>query len=126
MSTTSLKVMVVEDSLITIGKLSTMLGAMGHSVVASVRTGAEALAAYRTHQPNVVTMDITMPDMDGVEATQQIVGEFPDAKIVMVTSHGQEKMVLAALNAGAKGYVLKPIRAEKLQTTIETACSLGR
>lgn len=118
-----LRVLVVEDSHITVLKLSAMLAEMGHEVIATARSGAEALSAYRDHRPDVVTMDITMPDMDGVQATQQIVQEFPEAKIVMVTSHGQEKMVLAALNAGAKGYVLKPIRPEKLKATIAQACS---
>jgi two-component system chemotaxis response regulator CheY len=66
-------------------------------------------------------MDITMPDMDGIEATRLIRKQFPDALIVMVTSHGQERMVLDALKAGAKGYVLKPFRQDKLQEAIENA-----
>jgi two-component system chemotaxis response regulator CheY len=116
-----LRVLVVDDSLITINKVSSMLNAIGHSVVGTARTGAEALAAYRESRPDIVTMDITMPDMDGVEATKRIVEEFPDARIIMVTSHGQEKMVLAAIDAGALGYVLKPIRADKLEATIDQA-----
>jgi len=116
-----LRVLVVDDSLITINKVSSMLTAIGHSVIATARTGAEALAAYRESRPDIVTMDITMPDMDGVEATKRIIEEFPDARIIMVTSHGQEKMVLAAIDAGALGYVLKPIRADKLEATIDQA-----
>jgi two-component system chemotaxis response regulator CheY len=112
------RVLVVEDSIITVNKLTSMLTDMGHQVVGTVGTGAEALDAYRECQPDVVTMDITMPDMDGVQATRLIIEEFPDAKIIMATSHGQERMVLAAIDAGAKGYILKPIRVEKLQKTI--------
>jgi DNA-binding NarL/FixJ family response regulator len=67
-------------------------------------------------------MDITMPDMDGIEATKRIIKDFPDAKIVMVTSHGQEKMVMDALKAGAKGYVLKPFDGQKLYEAIQKAC----
>jgi len=116
-----LRILVVDDSLITVKKLSAMLGALGHSVIMTAGTGSEALAAYESCRPDLVTMDITMPDMNGIEATRLIRERFPEALIVMVTSHGQEKMVLDALQAGAKGYVLKPFRQEKLQETIENA-----
>lgn len=114
----SLKFLVVDDSIITVGKITAMLAEMGHQVVCTAGTGAEALKAYKECMPDIVTMDITMPDMDGVQATRLIVEEFPDASIIMVTSHGQEKMVLAAIDAGAVGYVLKPVRIEKLQSSV--------
>lgn len=118
---TYLQILVVDDSLITVKKLSGMLTALGHKVVRTAASGVEALAAYEAYKPDLVTMDITMPDMDGIEATRRIRAQHPDALIVMVTSHGQEKMVLDALKAGAKGYVLKPFRQDKLQEVIETA-----
>ena len=111
----ALNVMVVDDSLITIKKLTVLLNALGHKVVKTAASGSEALIAYAACNPDLVTMDITMPDMDGIEATKQIVERYSDALIIMVTSHGQEKMVLDALEAGAKGYVLKPIQQDKLQ-----------
>ena len=103
-----LNILVVDDSLITVKKLSAMLTAMGHQVVKIAVTGKEALEAYKECIPDLVTMDITMPDMDGIKSTRLIRSMFPGAIIVMVTSHGQEKMVLDALKAGAKGYLLKP------------------
>ncbi len=118
---TCLQILVVDDSLITIKRLSSMLLALGHQVVGTAGTGIEALAAYEACRPDLVTMDITMPDMDGIEATRLIRERHPDALVIMVTSHGQEKMVLDALKAGAKGYVLKPFRQDKLQEVIETA-----
>lgn len=118
---TYLQILVVDDSLITVKKLSGMLTQMGHKVVKTAGTGEEALAAYAAYKPDLVTMDITMPDMDGIEATRLIRARHPEALIVMVTSHGQERMVLDALKAGAKGYVLKPFRQDKLQEVIETA-----
>lgn len=118
----SLKVLIVDDSPIISRKLTMMVELLGYKVVKTAATGTEAIAAYRACRPDVVTMDITMPDMDGIEATRRIMAEFPDAKIVMVTSHGQEKMVLDALKAGAKGYVLKPFDGNKVSEAIQKAC----
>ncbi len=110
----SLRIMVVDDSSITIKKLTQLLEQLGHGVVCSCKTGAEAVVNYREYRPDLVTMDITMPDMDGIEATRQILEVFPEALIIMVTSHGQEQMVIDSIDVGAKGYVLKPIKADKL------------
>lgn len=116
-----LNILVVDDSPIITRKLTMMLELLGYKVLKSAATGREAITAYRACRPDVVTMDITMPDMDGIEATRAIVQEFPDAKIVMVTSHGQEKMVFDALKAGAKGYVLKPFDGQKVHEAIQKA-----
>ncbi|MFZ4624446.1 MAG: response regulator [Rhodoferax sp.] len=115
---TPLNVMIVDDSLLATRKMETMLTAMGHRVVRAVTSGAAAVQAYRDYNPDLVTMDITMPGMDGIQATRTILAEFRDAKIIMVTSHGQEDMVREALKAGALGYVLKPVNAEKLAAHI--------
>ena len=113
-----LNILTVDDSMLTLRKLQAMLEDIGHKVVGTAGTGAEALEAYRSHNPDLVTMDITMPDMNGIQATKAIRAEFANAKIVMVTSHGQEAMVRDALKAGAMGYVLKPIKPEKLKDMI--------
>ena len=113
-----LKVLIVDDSLLTVRTLTGMLTELGHLVVQTAGTGAQALDAYRQVKPDLVTMDITMPDMDGIEATTGILKEFPAANIIMVTSHGQQGMVMQAVKAGAKGYVLKPIKPEKLREMI--------
>jgi len=114
----SLNILVVDDSQLTTKKIAQMLTVMGHHLVASAKTGEEAIKQYAKHKPDFVTMDITMPDMDGIEATKRILKENPDALIMMVTSHGQEAMVLDAIEAGAKGYLLKPLQAEKLKANI--------
>lgn len=119
-----LDILVVDDSPIIVRKLSMLLDAVGYRVVGTAANGKEAIAAYHSCKPDVVTMDITMPEMDGIEATRAIMSEFPDAKIVMVTSHGQEKMVLDALKAGAKGYVLKPFQQHKVYEVIQKACKM--
>jgi len=111
-------VMVVDDSLLTSQKLSQMLTQLGYEVIKVCRNGADAVFHYPLIMPDMVTMDITMPDMDGIEATRRILNLDRNARVVMVTSHGQEQMVLEALDAGAKGYVLKPFRADKLEITL--------
>ncbi|WP_135079605.1 response regulator [Terasakiella sp. SH-1] len=110
-----LKVLVVDDSLIAQKKLIAILKGMGHEIVGTARTGSKAIEAYGEHKPDIVTMDITMPDMDGIEATRHILKDNPEALIVMVTSHGQEQMIMSALDAGAKGYVLKPVKEDSVE-----------
>lgn len=115
----SLTVMVIDDSLIARKKMEGMLAGMGHRVVHVAETGAAALRAYPAVNPDLVTMDITMPDMDGITATKMIMAKFPDARIIMCTSHGQEGMVMDALDAGARGYLLKPVKPQNLKAVIE-------
>jgi two-component system chemotaxis response regulator CheY len=116
---TSLSVLVVDDSLIMQKKIAGMLTELGLTVIACAATGVEAVRLYRERRPDLVTMDITMPDMDGITATGQIIAEFPSALIVMVTSHGQEAMMMSALDAGAKGYVLKPLDRERFAAALD-------
>ena len=114
-----LNILVVDDSQLTSKKIAQMLTVMGHNIVAFAKTGEEAIKQYAKHKPDMVTMDITMPDMDGIEATKRILQENPDALIIIVTSHGQEAMVFDAIEAGAKGYLLKPLNMEKLKANID-------
>lgn len=115
----TLKILVVDDSSIVAMKLKKMLEELGHEVVATAKTGQQALEAFAEHGPDLVTMDITMPDMDGIEATKKILEQAPETMIIMVTSHGQEQMVMDAIDAGAKGYVLKPFSKDKLADHID-------
>lgn len=115
----SLNILVVDDSQLTVKKIAQMLTELGHNLVATAKSGEEAIKQFAKHKPDIVTMDITMPDMDGIEATKRILQDNPNALILIVTSHGQEAMVLDAIEAGAKGYLLKPLRVEKLKANIE-------
>jgi two-component system chemotaxis response regulator CheY len=78
---------------------------------------------YKNHKPDFATMDITMPSEnginDGIDAVKAIKSEFPEAKIVMITSHGEENKVLDAIQNGASNYILKPIKIEKLKEVID-------
>ncbi len=118
-----LRIMVVDDSGLTVKKMVKMLEGLGHEVASVATTGQEAVDAYAAVAPDIVAMDITMPDLDGIEATRRIMAVSPDARIVIVTSHGQEQMVMDAIEAGAKGYILKPVKPEKLKETLETVAA---
>jgi two-component system, chemotaxis family, chemotaxis protein CheY len=114
-----ISVVVVDDSLILRRNISKMLTDLGYQVVAEAKDGNDAIVNYTRHSPDLMTMDITMPDMDGITAVKEIKRISHTAKIIMVTSHGQEDMVISAIKAGASGYILKPVTADKLEKAIE-------
>ena len=94
-------------------------GLGGFTVVAEAENGAQAVALARTAQPDVILMDIVMPDMDGVEAIRQIMRETPAARIIALTMYRQEQYMLDAIRAGARGYLLKTVDACDLIAAIE-------
>jgi two-component system chemotaxis response regulator CheY len=118
--------MIVDDSMIMTQKLSVMLRELGHQVVRVCKDGAEAMRDYPLVKPDLVTMDITMPGIDGIETMTGIMATHPNARVIMVTSHGQEAMVVRALEAGALGYVLKPVTKDRLAAMIERAMAQAR
>lgn len=114
-----LNVMIVDDSRLVTKIVVGSLVQLKHRVVAIAPTGAAAIAAYPTYMPDVVLMDITMPDMDGIAATEAIIKAYPDARIIIITSHGDENIIARAMKAGAKGFIRKPFSVEKLQRALE-------
>ncbi len=84
------------------------------TVVAEAGTGPEAIEQYRKHRPDVVLMDLRLPGMSGVEATQEIRKEFPDAKVIMLTTYDGDEDIYRALEAGAQAYTLKETVGEEL------------
>ncbi|KAF0179709.1 MAG: CheY-like receiver [Alphaproteobacteria bacterium] len=117
----ALSVMIVDDSMIMAQKLKVMLSELGHQVVRISKDGEEAIRDYALVKPDLVTMDITMPGMDGIDTVRAILASFPDARFIMVTSHGQEAMVVRAIDAGALGYVLKPVAKDRLSAMVTRA-----
>ena len=87
-------------------------------LVAEASTGREALVQFRLHRPDVTLMDLQMPDMNGVEAIIAICGEFPEARIIVLTTYKGDMQVLRALKAGARGYLLKGLLRKELLETI--------
>ena len=94
-------------------------GVGGFVVVAEAKDGTEAVTLARTTQPDVILMDIVMPDVDGVEAIRQIIRETPAARIIALTMYRQEQYMLDAIRAGARGYLLKTVDARDLIAAIE-------
>lgn len=113
-----LNVLIVDDAKIMRVNLIRSVEGIGHNVIAEANDGISSIEAYEKHKPDLVTMDITMPDMDGITAVERIKKIDPNLNVIMVTSHGQEPIVMKALKAGAKGYILKPVSPEKLKQTI--------
>jgi two-component system chemotaxis response regulator CheY len=118
---TALKVLVIDDSPMTIKIMESILNELGHEIVGTEHSGERALETYRACKPDLVTMDIVMPVVDGIEATKRIIAEFPDAKIIIVSAYGQETIVQDTLKWGARGYVTKPVKAEELEKQIKLA-----
>ena len=114
-----LRILIADDSLIILKKLTQIFEGMGHTVVKAVRTGREVVESYSPQSIDLVSMDITMPDMDGIEATIKIIEKNPDAKVMVVTSHGQEQMIVKAIDAGAVGYILKPFDKDKIENMLD-------
>jgi len=116
-------VLVVDDSKIMRVNVRRMLEKLGHEVVGEAENGFKSIDEYDKCMPDFVTMDITMPESegvaDGIVAVERIIKNHPKAKILMVTSHGEQDKVLRAIKNGAKGYMLKPIKEDELRTKID-------
>src|SRR4026209_1927979 len=97
----------------------------GFQVVAEASTAAEAVAAADRPRPDIVVMDVRLPDESGIEACREIRGEHPETRVVMLTSYPDEDAVLAAIVAGASGYLLKQVRARDLVSALETVAAGG-
>lgn len=118
-----MRVLIVDDSRIIRNGLKNIFLFLGHNVIGEAVTGFEAINMYKTLSPDLVTMDISMPMRqgikDGVSALKEIIDLDAHAKVIMVTSHGEEHLVVDSIKLGAKGYILKPITEEKVINSIE-------
>ncbi len=111
-------ILIVDDSAIMRKNLRSILTQAGHTVIAEAANGSEACLAYITHSPDLVTMDVTMPVMTGIEAVRKIVASDPQARIIVISAFDQRSMLFEAMELGAKQYIIKPITAEKLNAVV--------
>ena len=117
------RVLVVDDSMFVAKQLTQILSSDGYEIVATAQDGKEGVDKYKELCPNVdiVTMDITMPRMDGITALEQIVAFDKNARVVMVSALGKEELVKKSLLAGAKNYIVKPLDRQKVLERISAA-----
>ena len=111
-------VLIVDDAMFMRVALGNMLKEWGFEIVGEAANGKEAIEKYRELQPDLVTMDLTMPIMSGLDAVKAIIPEFPNAKIIMITALGQQRIIVDAIEHGAKDFVTKPFTPEKLKSVI--------
>ncbi len=113
-----LNILVVDDSILMRNNIKSYIEGLGHKVVGEAKNGAIAVTMCKELNPDLITMDITMPDMDGITAISKIREFNSDVNIIVATSHGQEEIIMKSLQAGAKGYILKPINESNLSDAI--------
>lgn len=102
-----MRILIVDDDPLVVSALETIIESAGHTVVATAHDGAEAVQLYIAHQPDVLMMDIRMGEMNGIEASRQILESQRDANILLVTTFKDEEYINEALSLGVKGYLLK-------------------
>lgn len=113
------KVLIVDDAAFMRMMIKDILQKNGFEVVGEATNGLEAIDLYNRTQPDVVTMDITMPEMDGIEAVTKIKAADPNAKVIMCSAMGQQSMVMDAIKAGAKDFIVKPFQADRVLEAIK-------
>ncbi len=112
------KVLIVDDAAFIRLTLKMMLERNGYTVVGVAEDGNDGIKKYVELRPEIVTMDITMPEMDGITAVKEIMKIDPGATIIMVSAMGQEEMVKDAIIAGARNFIVKPFTEERVLKTL--------
>lgn len=108
------RILITDDALFMRVTLKKILSENGFEVVGEAQNGLEAVELYKSLKPDIVTMDITMPEMDGLTALKQIRAIDPNANVVMCTAMGQKNMVVEAIQSGAKDFIVKPFQPDRV------------
>jgi two-component system chemotaxis response regulator CheY len=117
------RILIVDDSLIVRMNLKKIFENQGFQVVGEAVNGQDAVDKYKALQPDLVTMDITMPVMDGITAMQKIRMADPFAQVVMISALGQEVKIIEAMNKGARHYIVKPVQENNVIRIIDQVLS---
>jgi two-component system chemotaxis response regulator CheY len=115
------KVLICDDAMFMRSVIASVLSGAGYEVVGEAATGVEAVARYQALRPDVMTMDLLMPEMGGIDAARAIRAADPEARIVICSAMGQEHLMQQALSAGARAFVVKPFKPEALLSAVATA-----
>ncbi|WP_405102177.1 response regulator [Oceanobacillus sp. FSL H7-0719] len=119
----SKKVLIVDDAAFMRMMIKDILSKNGYEIVGEAQDGAQAVEKYKELEPDLITMDITMPEMDGITALKEIRKINPDATVIMCSAMGQQAMVIDAIQAGAKDFIVKPFQADRVLEAIQKALS---
>jgi two-component system chemotaxis response regulator CheY len=115
----AIRYLIVDDSVFARKNLSRMVESFGGQVAGEAGDGHAAIAQYDRLHPDLVLLDITMPEMEGIEAAERIVRQHPEARVIMVSSVGYQENIVAALQRGARHFVQKPVKPEVLYEVIK-------
>ncbi len=115
------KIMIVDDSMLSRKNLREILTQQGHEIVGEAEDGQSALVKYGELKPDLVTLDITMPNMNGIDTLRELMSTDSNARVVMITSLAQKSKILEALQLGAKNYIAKPFEAHNIIGLVEDA-----
>ncbi|OIJ13154.1 two-component system response regulator [Anaerobacillus alkalidiazotrophicus] len=113
------KILIVDDAAFMRMMIKDILSKNGFEIAGEANDGAQAIEKYKELSPDLVTMDITMPEMDGITALKEIKKIDPNAKVIMCSAMGQQAMVIDAIQAGAKDFIVKPFQADRVLEAIK-------
>ena len=108
------RILICDDAIFMRTMIADILTTAGHSVAGEAESGLQAVERYKAIKPDLVTMDIVMPDMGGIDAVRAIIAIDPNAKILMCSAMGQQALVVEAIQAGAKDFVVKPFQPARV------------
>jgi two-component system, chemotaxis family, chemotaxis protein CheY len=115
----SQRVLICDDAIFMRTMIADILKQAGFDVAGEAETGTQAVDRFRELKPDLVTMDIVMPDMDGIDAVREIVREAPEARILMCSAMGQQALVIEAIQAGARDFVIKPFQPSRVLEAVQ-------
>ena len=121
----SKRVLLVDDAAFMRMMIKNVLTQNGYEVAGEASNGQEALVLYEKVKPDLVTLDITMPEMDGIQTLKELLKIDPSANIIMVTAMGQQQLVIEAIQVGAKDFVVKPFQPDRLLEAVKKALGDG-
>ncbi|ADQ05378.1 response regulator receiver protein [Caldicellulosiruptor owensensis OL] len=113
------RILIVDDAAFMRMMLKDIITKNGYEVAGEAENGAKAVEMYKELKPDLVMMDITMPEMDGIQAVREIKKIDPQAKIIMCSAMGQQAMVIESIQAGARDFIVKPFQAERIIEAIK-------
>ncbi|UNC91777.1 response regulator [Candidatus Contubernalis alkaliaceticus] len=113
------KILITDDTAFMRMTLKNILQKNGYEIAGEAEDGLQAVEKYKTEQPDLVTMDITMPNMDGISAIKEIMSYDAKAKIIVCSAMGQKSLVIEALSSGAKDFIVKPFQPDRILDAVK-------